>query len=222
MFKRCGPVLQLLISIFVFKSMSVNSRHSQKIILSVVSLTIGVVLASIGDVDLDIHSAMICGISVVCQASYLACIQRCGENDSSSKNNSSLQTLFECSFFSVPMLVFFFFFTGEYLDVSTSFSLKFVVFIFLVVMCGSLLCFSQFWCTMKNNALTTSIVGTLKNILQTTVGIFIIDSVSNFSTLELTGFAVNIASALWYTYLKHVEHHVVEKKALPTHETVSA
>jgi solute carrier family 35 protein len=206
MFKRCTPLLNLFISIFVFKNFNIENAHSRKIILSIVLITFGVILGSIGDLDPDIDSYLYCSISVVCQAAYLSSIQKCGESDANSqKKSSSLQTLFECSFFSIPILAALFFLTGEHKNVQVSFSINFLIVIIGVVACGSLLCFSQFWCTMNNNAITTSVIGVLKSIIQTIGGMFIIDSIKDFSNLTLLGIAINLTSSIWYTYLKYVE-----------------
>lgn len=191
--------------------MRLDTRHNQKLALSVLLITLGVIIAGIGDLDPDFKAYVYCALSVIFQAAYLSSIQKCGEEDA--KNNrlgggtSSLQTLYECSTFSTPILAFFFLLTGEYSGIWHSLEVNSLLTIMAVIFCGSLLCFSQFWCTLNNNAVTTSVVGVLKSIVQTIAGMLLFESISNFSSITLIGMTINLVSGCWYTYLKYMEKY---------------
>ena len=56
----------------------------------------------------------------------------------------------------------------------------------------------------NNSALTTSVVGTLKSVAQTTMGMFTFGGVSINPAL-LTGVTMNLTGGIYYTYAKYLE-----------------
>jgi solute carrier family 35 protein len=205
MFKRCTPLANLILSIFVFKNAETRKKHSRNIILSILMMTFGVVLASVGDLEFDLYSYMYCGFSVVCQAFYLSTIQKYGEVNKA----NSLQTFFECSVLSVPILSALMLFAHEkdtlVHDTALLVDAKYVSVLLVVIVSGSLLCFSQFWCTLMNNAVTTSVLGVLKSLVQTLFSILLFQSWTSISLLTYLGIGINLVSGSVYTYLKFVE-----------------
>ena len=112
----------------------------------------------------------------------------------------------------MPFLIFFFFITLEFNQISGqlitfSFENNFlflIVFLFVIV-CGCVLCFSQIWCTTNNNAITTSVVGVLKSFIQTILGMFFYDAYKSMGVLAFVGILINLIFGTWYTYLKYIE-----------------
>ena len=209
-FKRCVPLVNLFLSAFFFKKNAFNTKtkHSSNIILSIFLMTFGVFVAGIGDISFDPMAYVYCGFSVVCQSLYFTSIQKCSETQ-----KNSFQALFVCCSISLPILIVIVTITGEFDDLIIHQQFKYIKNIrfigsyLCVVTCGAILCFSQFWCTMSNNAITTSVVGVLKSVVQTALGMVLFDGFMNLNLLTLIGIAINLIFGTWYTYLKYIEHN---------------
>jgi solute carrier family 35 protein len=150
-------------------------------------MTTGVIVAGIGDIDFNPSAYIYCAVSIIGQAGYLSSIQKHGESSSNAAASSSLQSLYDCSILSAPILFVIFIISGEPTQViyqlakfSGSTYVLFILLLVSNVLSGSLLCFSQFWCTLNNNAVTTSVLGELKSMLQTLIGIMLFQSWGSF------------------------------------------
>ena len=73
------------------------------------------------------------------------------------------------------------------------------LFVFSATM-GSVLNYSIFLCTSVNSALTTAVVGCLKNILTTYVGMVFFSGYT-FSWLNFAGINISVAASLYYTFV---------------------
>mmetsp|Transcript_35068 Transcript_35068/g.66099 ORF Transcript_35068/g.66099 Transcript_35068/m.66099 type:complete len:367 (+) Transcript_35068:114-1214(+) len=77
------------------------------------------------------------------------------------------------------------------------------LFIFSCLM-ASLLNFSILLCTKVNSALTTMVVGVIKNLVTTYLGMFVGNDYV-FTWLNFTGLNISVVGSLVYTWLKHRE-----------------
>lgn len=215
-FKRCGPLVNLILSYIMFQKKSADKEATdiqKKINLSIFFMTIGAITAGFGHLKFDPHSYFYCGLSVIFQALYLSFIQKCGETE-----KNSMQTFYYSNILSIPMLLVGFLFTNEIGDLQV-YHTKYDVtgFGFLtafgaVLVCGSCLCFTQFWCTSENTALTTSVIGVLKSFIQTTVGFFLFNASKEIGLVGFIGIFINLTFGVFYTYLKYIEKVTIKKQ----------
>lgn len=66
-------------------------------------------------------------------------------------------------------------------------------------------------CFSNNSALTTSVVGTLKSVVQTTMGMFTFGGVA-INPAMVTGVTVNLCGGIAYTYAKYLEGEMVSRR----------
>ena len=213
-FKRMVPLVNLLLSFVLFTNNSSSSNsashasraHSRKIILSISIMTLGVVIAGAGDIGFDLAAYFYCGFSVVCQALYFSFIQKCGET---SKN--PFENLFRMATYSFPILFVFFLFGDEMSDLVVHRKYPYLsdahfwMVLFMLIPVGTSLSFAQFWCTINNNAVTTSVVGVLKSVIQTLFGFIFFEGYNNLSLLTLTGILVNLVFGTWVSLELNLE-----------------
>ncbi len=77
---------------------------------------------------------------------------------------------------------------------------RFLVMFVLAASMGSILNYSIFVCTTVNSALTTAVVGALKNVATTYIGMMVFADYS-FSWVNFFGINISIAGSLYYTYI---------------------
>lgn len=76
---------------------------------------------------------------------------------------------------------------------------KFICMLFVACCMGSVLNYAIFLCTTRNSALTTAVVGTLKNVLTTYIGMAIFSDYA-FTWVNFVGINISIVGSLYYTY----------------------
>lgn len=142
------------------------------------------------------------GLSNLSQSLYLLLVQRYCEKDI-----STVETLQLNSVNTLPFLTMYMFLNGEVFMV-TKYSPEqpisfFVIFIFAVSM-GCLLNYTLFLCTSLTSALTTSVVGGLKAMVQTLFGLFTFGGISH-NLPTYIGISMNLSGGVWYIYEKYAE-----------------
>lgn len=164
-----------------------------------------------GDMDFSMKAYLSGVVSIFSQGLYLTFVQKL----SIEKQHSALDILYINSVNCLPLFLIHaavsreIQFAIQYLQ---SCPLEFYA-IFLAVVCtGCVLNYSMFLCTTMNSALTTSIVGVVKSVVTTVVGMFSFGGVQP-TLLILTGIFMNTVGGIWYTYLKYQEK--LAKEELP-------
>ena len=76
----------------------------------------------------------------------------------------------------------------------------------LLIMSGCVLTWAQFMCAAVCSALTTSMVGVSKSVIQTILGFFTFGGVQ-FHPLNILGLVMNIFGGIIYSYIKNMEKH---------------
>ncbi|PRD29286.1 UNVERIFIED_CONTAM: UDP-galactose/UDP-glucose transporter 7 [Trichonephila clavipes] len=194
--KRCAPIVTLILSIVVLK----KAIPSMRIILAVVLISFGCILASLGDLEFDMITYMYGALSVLVQGLYLTLAQK------SLEDMSALLVLYITSYNTIPIFIIIsFLHEAEGIAQYENFSdFGFILCFIIQVVTGVLLNYSLFLCTAKNSALTTSLVGVLKSILQTVIGFFTFGGVK-FNSLNIFGISLNMFGGIMYSYAKYNE-----------------
>jgi drug/metabolite transporter (DMT)-like permease len=194
--KRCTPALTFVLSSLVLK----KQKFDLKIGLCVFAITLGATITSMGDLTFHMESYLIGTLSVIFQSLYLLTVQRCSEQKSSS------DVLYINSLISLPMVfILMILFTDDLSNVLLYEGYKTFSFWFYFLastLGGGLLNGSTFWCIMKNSALTTSVAGVLKSVLQVFFGLFVFDRLSiNINTI--IGIALSLVAGTMFTYMEY-------------------
>ena len=136
--------------------------------------------------------------SVISQALYLVLVQK------SSQSLSAKDTLYLNSYNTFPLLLTASLLFGEFSDGFMAFQYTDIAFVFvftLVIVMGMVLNYLLFLCTVYNSALTTSITGTLKGVVQAVIGLFAFGGMS-MNIFSMTGLFINISGGVLYSYAK--------------------
>ncbi|XP_035221121.1 UDP-galactose/UDP-glucose transporter 7-like isoform X2 [Stegodyphus dumicola] len=192
--KRCAPIITLILSVVILKKKIPNL----KIVTAVVLICVGCFLAGLGDLEFDTKAYAYGIFSVFVQGLYLTLAQRVLED------MSALDVLYINSYNSSPFFIILcLLFEIREVTQYNGFSDPAFVLCFGIQACmGILLNYSLFLCTAKNSALTTSLVGILKSVLQTVIGLFTFGGIK----LNLTnafGISLNLFGGILYSYSKY-------------------
>lgn len=196
--KRCAPMVTLLLSVFILK----RGLPSALTLTSIGLLTTGCVIAGYGDLRFSLLGYLCGGLSNITQALYLLLVQRYTEG-----TINTFRTLQLNCVNSFPLLLVAAIVTGESKQAAAfpHFTQKSFLFIFLtVVLCGILLNYSLFLCTSLTSALTTCVVGGVKALVQTIIGIFSFEGVSSNWSTEV-GITLNLIGTILYVITKYIE-----------------
>lgn len=161
-----------------------------------------------GDLTFDLMAYSLGLTSVVSQAIYLLLVQRFSEKI------SAAETLHLNSYNTLPILLVCSLIFGEFHKAITDFAfydIGFVLTFMSVIVFGCLLNYLLFLCTTYNSALTTSVAGTLKSIVQTFIGMFTFGGIS-FNVFTLSGIVLNLSGGILYTFVKFISSQNMTKE----------
>ena len=142
-------------------------------------------VAGFGDLSFDPRAYLSGFASVLSQSLYLLLVQKHADDI------GAAESLHLNSYNTLPMLLLCSILSGELHLALRDFALSDIGFILtftVVIVFGCLLNYMLFLCTTYNSALTTSITGTLKTIVQTVIGMFTFGgiSINVFTILGMT------------------------------------
>jgi solute carrier family 35 protein len=152
-----------------------------------------------GDLAFDPKAYMYGICSVFTQALYLVLVQK------HASDQSAAETLHLNSYNTLPMLFLCSLTLGEFSEAVQNFqvlNVGFVVTFSVVISVGCLLNYLLFLCTQYNSALTTSITGTVKTIVQTIIGFFTFGGMA-VNLFTIAGITINLSGGVLYTYTKY-------------------
>jgi len=197
--KRCTPLVNLILSVVLLK----KAFPSVLLGSSVGVITLGALVASLGDFQFDLHAYTMGGLSVLAQAAYLTLVQRTSEQH----HRSTVEMLHVNSFNTLPIFLTVSMVVGEPAKIGMSLAAAapgFTPVFALLIFSGCVLTWSQFMCAAVCSALTTSMISVAKSVIQTVLGFFTFGGVK-FHPLNITGLAMNIMGGIIYTYVKQKE-----------------
>lgn len=197
--KRCTPLINLILSVLVLK----KPFPSALLLSSVCLITLGVFIASLGDLQFDAHAYTMGSLSVFAQAGYLTLVQKSSEVN----HRSTVEMLHVNSFNTLPIFLTMSMILGEPSDIGQSVSIAepgFTWVFGLLIISGCVLTWAQFLCAAVCSALTTSMISVAKSVIQTILGFFTFGGVQ-FHPLNVAGLVMNILGGVIYTYVKQFE-----------------
>jgi len=197
--KRCTPLVNLILSVMVLR----KPFPSALLTFSIGLITVGVLVASLGDLAFDAHAYTMGSLSVFAQAGYLTLVQKSSEQN----HKSIVEMLHVNAYNTLPIFITVSMILGEPANISSSLDsldASFVMVFVLLILSGCILTYSQFLCAAVCSALTTSMIGVAKSVIQTILGFFTFGGVK-FHPLNIIGLVMNIFGGIIYTYIKHIE-----------------
>lgn len=197
--KRCTPLVNLILSVMILN----KPFPSALLTFSIALITVGVLIAGLGDLQFDGHAYTMGTLSVFAQAGYLTLVQKSSEQN----HKSIVEMLYVNSYNTLPIFLTVSMILGEPANIGQSLSSVeggFYPIFALLIMSGCVLTWAQFMCAAVCSALTTSMVGVSKSVIQTIVGFFTFGGVK-FHPLNVLGLVMNIFGGIIYTYIKNLE-----------------
>lgn len=198
-------VLKRLSTFFVLigEAIFLKKQTSFELKQSVIFIVVGAVIAGAGDITFDLWAYVMAMLSCFAQAAYLIFVAKSGAES----GINSFGLLMYNSLLAVPFIFVIVILTGEWSDVlnySQMGNTGFQVCLFTNLLLGSLLNYSMFLCTVVNSALTTTIMGHVKNLFSVFLGLFLLGGVE-ITFINSVGLAVNSIGGVWYSYIKYKE-----------------
>lgn len=197
--KRCTPLVNLVLAVVILK----RPFPSPLLSSSVGLITLGALVASLGDFQFDAHAYTMGGLSVFAQAGYLTLVQKSSEFH----HRTTLEMLHVNGFNTLPVFLTVSMVLGEPKMIGASVAVAepgFISVFVLLILSGCVLTWAQFMCAAVCSALTTSMISVAKSVIQTGLGFFTFGGVK-FHPLNITGLIMNILGGVIFTYVKQLE-----------------
>ncbi|TFJ87720.1 hypothetical protein NSK_001070 [Nannochloropsis salina CCMP1776] len=195
--RRFSILMTMLLEAYVF-----GTSPSTAVKMSVFMMIIGALVAAMSDLSFDTVGYAMILLSDLFTALNGVVMKK---TLSSSSTVNKMAVLYYNSLFGVVMMGLLMMLRDEELARVREFrhwqDPHFVLYFFLAGAMGSVLNYSIFLCTLHNSALTTTVVGCLKNILTTYIGMFLISDYI-FSWENFLGIHISIAGSLVYSYVE--------------------
>jgi solute carrier family 35 protein len=200
--KRLTPLLVILAKWRMTKTLPSNG-----ICCSVLIVVLGCFIAGSTDLAFDLRGYTFAFASCMLQAAYLLLVERTGTKT----GVSTSELLAYNAILSLPFILGAMVVSGEAFHVLPALhaamaqhgTFRFIALLVLCSLSGVALNFSMFLCTLLNSALTTTIVGTLKGVIVTVLGFFLLGGVPHHSALNISGIVVNALGGTLYSIIKY-------------------
>eukprot|EP00930_Biecheleria_cincta_P030093 TRINITY_DN20885_c0_g1_i1.p1 TRINITY_DN20885_c0_g1~~TRINITY_DN20885_c0_g1_i1.p1 ORF type:complete len:377 (-),score=54.16 TRINITY_DN20885_c0_g1_i1:77-1207(-) len=164
--KRLQPVYAMVQDWLIRGNVPVGGE-----MLGVVLISVGTLVASIGDLEFDLQGYALALIAAGCQSLYLVLARRAQDEV---PGLSSMDLLFYTAFFNSALFLPL---SAMELDDVRSFLsgpgelMRLAQFLLPYVILGAFLNYATFWCTSANSPLATAVAGNAKGVLSTLVGV---------------------------------------------------
>lgn len=197
-FKRLTIAVVMVLEYFLLKKVP-----SKAIVLTVVVMSVGTVVAGLGDVSFDLTGYTMAIASCVLQALYLVVVAK-KEKD---LDLNTFGLLFYNSVLSLPFVFLAGFLKSEYSAAYTYPRWHEWSFLFNLLMAcalGAFLNYSIFLCTLVNSPLTLTVSGQIKSVLTVILGFFAFGGVT-ITPLNAFGITINTVGSCGYSAAKYAE-----------------
>ncbi|KNC83705.1 hypothetical protein SARC_04064 [Sphaeroforma arctica JP610] len=184
---------------------NVSSRNVK---FCVFLMVFGALVAAVDDLSFDMAGYTFIMINNLATAANGVVIKKKLE----SKELGTFGLMYYNTLFSFPLLLFIFVYQGEWGSVVEFADWGNFYFLFYFVgasVMGFVLNFSIFHCTKVNSALTTTVIGCLKNVLSTYIGMVALPDYV-FTIANFAGVNVSIFGSLLYSYVKFKEQQTAK------------
>ena len=211
--KRLTPMMVLLT-----KWRMTHKAPSRGIFASMALVVLGCFIAGAGDLSFDLRGYSFALASCMLQAAYLLLVEYSGAK----QGITTSELLAYNAALSLPFISAVVTLSGEGFDavpamaqaMTSGGTFNTLALLAVCSLSGVALNFSMFLCTSLNSALTTTIVGTLKGVVATTLGFFLLGGVE-MHVNAVVGIALNAVGGVMYSVVKYRSRASCQKDSTP-------